>query len=194
MNVQIRAGPLRLYFYFPQDLLEQHQLLEVGGNTVRLVTLACAQPWLLHSVQLRDPEGLDRHQEDTQTSHAEGLTPESGTPSTKRPASPETDSFQDPPAKRPTLQDVRGALSEPETWAPSLPVAPEDIGVVGPPPVAEQDDQDDVGIPSSSNHELPGALGCQTKLLEGPEDPRGTELPTLCSPRGQRGFCVGGRF
>uniref|UniRef100_A0A8C8RN74 General transcription factor IIIC subunit 1 n=1 Tax=Pelusios castaneus TaxID=367368 RepID=A0A8C8RN74_9SAUR len=37
-----------------QDLLKMEQVLEVGGNTVRLVTVTFAKPWLLHSVRLKN--------------------------------------------------------------------------------------------------------------------------------------------
>ncbi|XP_027718537.1 general transcription factor 3C polypeptide 1 isoform X3 [Vombatus ursinus] len=39
-----------------QDLLALHQVLEVGGNTARLVAMIFAQPWLLHSVRLKNKE------------------------------------------------------------------------------------------------------------------------------------------
>ncbi|KAM9096261.1 general transcription factor 3C polypeptide 1 isoform X3 [Sarcophilus harrisii] len=39
-----------------QDLVALHQVLEVGGNTVRLVAMSFAQPWLLHSVRLKNKE------------------------------------------------------------------------------------------------------------------------------------------
>ncbi|XP_001369962.2 general transcription factor 3C polypeptide 1 [Monodelphis domestica] len=39
-----------------QDLLILHQVLEVGGNTVRLVAMSSAHPWLLHSVRLKNKE------------------------------------------------------------------------------------------------------------------------------------------
>uniref|UniRef100_A0A8C3RRM9 General transcription factor IIIC subunit 1 n=1 Tax=Chelydra serpentina TaxID=8475 RepID=A0A8C3RRM9_CHESE len=39
-----------------QDLLKMEQVLEVGGNTVRLVAMTFAKPWLLYSVCLKNKE------------------------------------------------------------------------------------------------------------------------------------------
>uniref|UniRef100_A0A8B9FMC2 General transcription factor IIIC subunit 1 n=1 Tax=Amazona collaria TaxID=241587 RepID=A0A8B9FMC2_9PSIT len=44
-----------------QDLIEMHQVLEVGGHTVRLVAIVFAKPWLLHSICLKDkPDDSDQ--------------------------------------------------------------------------------------------------------------------------------------
>ncbi|NXY47646.1 TF3C1 factor, partial [Ceuthmochares aereus] len=44
-----------------QDLLEMQQVLEVGGNTIRLVAIVFAKPWLLHSVRLKNkPDDSDQ--------------------------------------------------------------------------------------------------------------------------------------
>uniref|UniRef100_H0WHE0 Ral transcription factor IIIC subunit 1 n=2 Tax=Otolemur garnettii TaxID=30611 RepID=H0WHE0_OTOGA len=113
-----------------QALLEQHQVLEVGGNTIRLVAMASAHPWLLHSVRLKDKEEeSDSQREDhlarplegpfSEDNPPEGVVPPCQVPqSIKRSASwtnqsGETDaeSTQEPPAKRPALQDVCLALS-----------------------------------------------------------------------------------
>ncbi|XP_067407291.1 general transcription factor 3C polypeptide 1 isoform X2 [Emydura macquarii macquarii] len=40
-----------------QDLLKMEQVLEVGGNTVRLIAVTFAKPWLLHSVCLKNNGG-----------------------------------------------------------------------------------------------------------------------------------------
>uniref|UniRef100_A0A8C3RQ57 General transcription factor IIIC subunit 1 n=1 Tax=Chelydra serpentina TaxID=8475 RepID=A0A8C3RQ57_CHESE len=40
-----------------QDLLKMEQVLEVGGNTVRLVAMTFAKPWLLYSVCLKNKGG-----------------------------------------------------------------------------------------------------------------------------------------
>uniref|UniRef100_A0A8C0G4U2 Ral transcription factor IIIC subunit 1 n=1 Tax=Chelonoidis abingdonii TaxID=106734 RepID=A0A8C0G4U2_CHEAB len=40
-----------------QDLLKMEQVLEVGGNTVRLVAMTYAKPWLLYSVCLKNKSG-----------------------------------------------------------------------------------------------------------------------------------------
>ncbi|XP_037669883.1 general transcription factor 3C polypeptide 1 isoform X2 [Choloepus didactylus] len=187
-----------------QDLLERHQVLEVGGNTVRLVTMASAQPWLLHSVHLKGSEDADSQREgsparplegpSSEESPSEGQAPPSqGPQSTKRCASSastdpasqgrETDSesIQEPPAKKPMLQDVRLAPSPglragegAETQVPALPVTPKDTGEGGPPPgalEAGQEDQEDVGTPSSPGQEQ---LSCWAELPEGCEDPRGS--------------------
>uniref|UniRef100_A0A9L0R956 Ral transcription factor IIIC subunit 1 n=1 Tax=Equus caballus TaxID=9796 RepID=A0A9L0R956_HORSE len=187
----------RTFADYVQDLLEQNQVLEVGSNTVRLVTMASAQPWLLHSVQLK------RREDDAGTHQARPLEgpsskdgpserqapPPQGPRSTKRRASTDaarqswganSEGTQKPPAKRPTLQDVRLAPSpEPraakgaETHAPALPIAPEDTGAREPSPGASeagQEDQEGLGVPSSPGQEQ---LSCQAQLPEGSEDPRG---------------------
>ncbi|NWS75896.1 TF3C1 factor, partial [Crotophaga sulcirostris] len=49
-----------------QDLLEMQQVLEVGGNAVRLVAIVFAKPWLLHSVRLKNkPDDSDQPDADT---------------------------------------------------------------------------------------------------------------------------------
>ncbi|NWH66888.1 TF3C1 factor, partial [Geococcyx californianus] len=49
-----------------QDLLEMQQVLEVGGNAVRLVAIVFAKPWLLHSVRLKNkPDDSDQQGTDT---------------------------------------------------------------------------------------------------------------------------------
>ncbi|XP_015265433.1 PREDICTED: general transcription factor 3C polypeptide 1 [Gekko japonicus] len=40
-----------------QDLLDLEQVLELGGNSTRLVARKCAGPWLLHSVPLEEDVG-----------------------------------------------------------------------------------------------------------------------------------------
>ncbi|XP_057604744.1 general transcription factor 3C polypeptide 1 isoform X2 [Hippopotamus amphibius kiboko] len=194
----------RTFTDYVQDLLEQQQVLEVGGNTTRLVAMASAEPWLLHSVRLKDKEeGADPQREDPQARPPEGppseddpperqAPPSQGPASTKRRASwastdadsqgggTDPESAQEPPAKRPRLQDARSAPSpgpraeeEPETQVPALPTAPEDTGIREPPPEASeagQEDQEGVGAPSSPGQ---GQLSCQAQPPEGPEDPRG---------------------
>ncbi|XP_004439572.1 PREDICTED: general transcription factor 3C polypeptide 1 [Ceratotherium simum simum] len=193
----------RTFTDYVQDLLERNQVLEVGGNTARLVTMASAQPWLLHSVQLKGEEDTDAQREDPQARPLEGPSskdglaerqapPPQGPRSTKRRASwastdaasqsggTDSESTQNPPAKRPMLQDVRLAPSPgpraeegPETQAPALPVAPEDTGAREPPPgavEAGQEDQEGIAVPSSPGQEQ---LSCQAQLPEGSEDARG---------------------
>lgn len=160
-------------------------MVEVGGNTVRLVAMASAQPWLLHSVRLKGKkEDVDAQREDPRSPR-----------STKRRASwtssdvahqgGETDleSPQKPPAKRPALQDVRLALSprpraeeEPEAPAPAPPAAPGDAGVKEPAPgalEAGREFQENLRAASPLGQE---PLSCQAQLPEGSEDPRGTSL------------------
>lgn len=185
-------------------------MLEVGGNSVRLVTTASAQPWLLHSVRMRGKEDdAETQREDPQARPPEGPSseddpgrqaPSQGSQGSKRraswastdPAVPsgETDpeSAQRPPAKRPTLQDVRlgpspRAEEGAETPAPALPVAPEDTGAGDPLPgasEARQEDQEGVGVPGSTGQEQ---LSCQAQLPEGSEDARGTEPCSTPRPR-----------
>ncbi|XP_003795798.1 general transcription factor 3C polypeptide 1 [Otolemur garnettii] len=189
-----------------QALLEQHQVLEVGGNTIRLVAMASAHPWLLHSVRLKDKEEeSDSQREDhlarplegpfSEDNPPEGVVPPCQVPqSIKRSASwtnqsGETDaeSTQEPPAKRPALQDVCLALSpepgaeeEVETQALVLSPAPEDT--VG-------EDQETVGLSSSLGQEQ---LSCQAQLPESSEDPKGlaeSSGPSCLSQAAREGDC-----
>uniref|UniRef100_A0A9L0IWV0 Ral transcription factor IIIC subunit 1 n=1 Tax=Equus asinus TaxID=9793 RepID=A0A9L0IWV0_EQUAS len=209
----------RTFSDYVQDLLEQNQVLEVGSNTVRLVTMASAQPWLLHSVQLkRREDDACNHQArplegpSSKDSPSERQAPPlQGPRSTKRRASTDaarqsvganSEGTQKPPAKRPTLQDVRLAPSpEPraaegaETHAPALPIAPEDTGAREPSPGASeagQEDQEGLGVPSSPGREQ---LSCQAQLPEGSEDPRGTEScpPLSAQERDCESICFIGR-
>lgn len=184
-------------------------MLEVGGNSVRLVTMASAQPWLLHSVRLRGKEeDAETQREDPQArapeepsseDDLERQAPPQGSQGSKRRASwastnpaissGETDPecAQRPPAKRPTLQDLRlgpspRAEEGAEMLAPALPVAPEDPGAGDPLPgasEARQEDQEEVGVPSSTGQEQ---LSYQAQLPEGSEDARGTEPVPLPGP------------
>uniref|UniRef100_A0A8C9ERQ9 General transcription factor IIIC subunit 1 n=1 Tax=Pavo cristatus TaxID=9049 RepID=A0A8C9ERQ9_PAVCR len=55
-----------------QDLIEMQQVLEVGGNSIRLVAIVFAKPWLLHSVcPMSKPE--DAGQQSADTALSEGL-------------------------------------------------------------------------------------------------------------------------
>ena len=164
--------------------------MEVGGNTVRLVTMASAQPWLLHSMRLRDmevdtkasgddsqsrlPEGpsIEDH-----TSEGAAVPPVSSHSTKKRPHCPETDAEEATrlPAKKPTLQDVRvaasprpGAEEQAEAQAPAQLAAPDDADAGGP----RQENQENVGVSGLEQ------LGCEFQLPEGSEDPRGTDLNT----------------
>lgn len=175
----------RTFLDYIQDLLEQEQVMEVGGNTVRLVTMASAQPWLLHSMRLRDmevdtkasgddsqsrlPEGpsIEDH-----TSEGAAVPPVSSHSTKKRPHCPETDAEEATrlPAKKPTLQDVRvaasprpGAEEQAEAQAPAQLAAPEDADAGGP----RQENQENVGVSGLEQ------LGCEFQLPEGSEDPRG---------------------
>ncbi|EPY79532.1 general transcription factor IIIC, polypeptide 1 [Camelus ferus] len=206
----------RTFTDYVQDLLEQHQVLEVGGNTARLVTMASAHPWLLHSVRLKGKEEeADPAREDPQARPPEGppgedgpsegqAPPSQGPRAAKRRASwastdaarqgegADPERAQMPPAKRPTLQDVRSAPGpgprveeEPETRAPALPAAPEDPGMREPPPGASEAGQEDLeclGVPSSPGQEQ---MSCQAQLPEGPEDPRGLTDSSAASSRSQ---------
>ncbi|XP_051844236.1 general transcription factor 3C polypeptide 1 [Antechinus flavipes] len=53
---KIASERTRTLAEYIQDLVVLHQVLEVGGNTVRLVAMIFAQPWLLHSVRLKNKE------------------------------------------------------------------------------------------------------------------------------------------
>ncbi|XP_076997566.1 general transcription factor 3C polypeptide 1 isoform X2 [Tamandua tetradactyla] len=192
-----------------QDLLEQHQVLEVGGNTVRLVTMAFAQPWLLHSVRLKsNEEDADSQRDSPQARPPEGPSSEDssferqappfpGPQSTKRrtsSAEADSESIQEPPTKKPTLQDVRLVPSPrprveegTETQVPALPVAPKDTGGRDPPPgalEAGQEDQENVGTPGIQGQEQ---LSSQDELLEGCEDPRGCTESSVAGSISQTG-------
>lgn len=173
--------------------------MEVGGNTVRLVAMASAQPWLLPSMRLRDMETDTKASgDDSQSRLPEGSSiedhtsegtagpPASSHSTKKRPycsiQSPETDAEEATrlPAKKPTLQDVHvaasprpGAEEQTEAQASAQLAAPEDAGVG----VPRQENQENVGVSGLEQ------LGCEFQLPEGSEDPRGTDLntsPILC--------------
>ncbi|XP_008564836.1 PREDICTED: general transcription factor 3C polypeptide 1 [Galeopterus variegatus] len=172
----------RKFTDYIQDLLERHQVLEVGGNTIRLVAMASAHPWLLHLVRLKGKEDADAQREDTQARPPEGPSSKDGPPveqalafqgprSAKRRSSqsrqPDAESAQKPPAKKPTLQDLRsGPTLRPraeegaESQALAAPLAPADTAAGG----AGKEDQEGVRAPSSSG---------QQQLPEVSEDPRG---------------------
>ncbi|XP_069860386.1 general transcription factor 3C polypeptide 1 isoform X1 [Dipodomys merriami] len=110
---------------YVQELLEQQQVLEVGGNTVRLVAAAHADPWLLHSVRPRDEEEQATPRKQAQPPESPG--PAHSPPGGKRRAhldgqsgDPCARDARSPPAKRPTLQDVRLA-SAPENTGAGVP-------------------------------------------------------------------------
>lgn len=204
----------RTFTDYVQDLLKQHQVLEVGSNSVRLVTMASARPWLLHSVRPKGKEeNTDTQREDPQARPPEGPSieddpterqapPPQGSQSSKRRASwastdpagqsgeTDSESTQKPPAKRPTLQDVRlgpspRAEEEAETLPPVLPVALEDSCAGEPLPEASearQEDQECVGVPGSPGQEL---LSCQAQLPEGSEDTRGSAESSAASSLSQ---------
>ncbi|XP_075420767.1 general transcription factor 3C polypeptide 1 isoform X2 [Tenrec ecaudatus] len=213
----------RTFSDYVQDLLEQHQVLEVGGNTIRLVAMASAEPWLLHSVRLKGrEEDAEAPREDPQTRPLEGApsegsplerqaTPPQGPRGTKRGngwASPSSsESTQPPPAKRPALQagcfpSSLGRRTEagPQPGAPALLAAPEDTGPGEPPLGAletQQEDQDDDPGPSSPGQEH---LSYQTQLAEGCEDPRGvaegsaaSSLSQMAQERDGESICFIGR-
>lgn len=166
--------------------------MEVGGNTVRLVAMASAQPWLLPSMRLRDMEmDTKASGDDSQSRLPEGSSiedhtsegaagpPVSSHSTKKRPycsiQSPETDAEEATrlPAKKPTLQDVRAAASprpgaeeQTEAQASAQLAAPEDACVGAP----RQESQENVGVSDLEQ------LGCEFQLPEGSEDPRGIDL------------------
>ncbi|XP_023596774.1 general transcription factor 3C polypeptide 1 isoform X1 [Trichechus manatus latirostris] len=191
----------RTFTDYVQDLLEQHQVLEVGGNTVRLVTMASAEPWLLHSVRPKGKEeDAESQREDPQARPPEGPFSE-GSPferqaslpqghwSTKRRASwastdstspSSSESVQPPPAKRPALQGLRStpsvgprAEAGPETRAPALPAAPEDTEAREPPPGTSEAGQEDQEDVTEPSSPGQEQLSCQAQLPGGCEDPRG---------------------
>ncbi|XP_006896693.1 PREDICTED: general transcription factor 3C polypeptide 1 [Elephantulus edwardii] len=184
----------RTFTDYVQDLLEHRQVLEVGGNTVRLVTMAFSGPWLLHSVQLKDrEEDVQSPREDLQARPPGGPSGESSpferqTPflqspqRLKRPASwasSDTTSTHSPgddlqpPAKRPAFHSVCVSPSSrlradagPETRVPALPAAPEDMGARNAPPGASDAEQEDQeGFVEPSS---PGQeqLSCQVRNCE----------------------------
>ncbi|KAM4829869.1 general transcription factor 3C polypeptide 1 [Thomomys bottae] len=146
---------------YVQELLEQQQVLEVGGNTVRLVATAHADPWLLHSVRPRMEEEPATPRKHTPPRCPEGPDPALSPLSGKRRAQlasqssdPGAEDSLSPPAKRPTLQDVRLAST------------PENTGVGGP----GQEGQEAAGTPCVPG---PEQLSCQVHSPEDAADPRG---------------------
>ncbi|XP_048189267.1 general transcription factor 3C polypeptide 1 isoform X4 [Perognathus longimembris pacificus] len=142
-----------------QELLEQQQVLEVGGNTVRLVAAAHADPWLLHSVRPRGEEEHTTPRKHAQDQHPEG--PAHSPPSGKRRAhlssqssDPGAEDTSSPPTKRPTLQDVR------------LTSAPENVGARGP----GQEGQEAASAPDAPGPEQPS---CQAPSVEDAGGPTG---------------------
>uniref|UniRef100_A0A8C2U2F0 Ral transcription factor IIIC subunit 1 n=1 Tax=Coturnix japonica TaxID=93934 RepID=A0A8C2U2F0_COTJA len=64
-----------------QDLIEMQQVLEVGGNSVRLVAIVFAKPWLLHTVCPMDkPEDSSQQCADTALSEVQQDLPGSSSP------------------------------------------------------------------------------------------------------------------
>ncbi|RLW01586.1 hypothetical protein DV515_00008012 [Chloebia gouldiae] len=57
---QVEAERSRSLEQYIQDLIEMQQVLEVGGHTVRLVSIVFAKPWLLHSVCLKKAEDAEQ--------------------------------------------------------------------------------------------------------------------------------------
>ncbi|XP_042826828.1 general transcription factor 3C polypeptide 1 isoform X1 [Panthera tigris] len=173
----------RTFADYVQDLLEYHQVVEVGGNTVRLVAMASAQPWLLHSVRLKGKkEDADAQREDHRSPRsAKRRASWTSSDVAREGGDTDLESPQKPPAKRPALQDVRLALSprpraeeEPEALAPAPPAAPGDAGVKEPAPGAPeagQEFQENLRAASPLGQE---PLSCQAQLPEGSEDPRGS--------------------
>ncbi|KAM5197952.1 general transcription factor 3C polypeptide 1 isoform 1-T1 [Hipposideros larvatus] len=206
----------RTFADYVQDLLEQRQVLEVGGNSIRLVTVAAAQPWLLHSVRLKQKEEeTDAQREKSQARPPEGPSseddpakrqapPPQGSQGSKRRASwasadsaspsveADPESAQKPPAKRPTLQDVRlglgpgpGAEEGTGMPAPALSIAPEDAGAEEPlsgASEAQQEDQDGIRVPGSPGRE---PLSCPAQLPEGSEDARGSAESSVAGSTSQ---------
>nr|XP_012320038.1 general transcription factor 3C polypeptide 1 [Aotus nancymaae] len=178
------GGRTRTFADCVQALLEQQQVLEVGGNTVRLVAIGSAWPWLLHSVRLKDREE-DTHaqREDPQARPLEGSSSQDGPPEGQAPPSHSprgtkryaiwASEIGETPAKRSALQDSNlapslgpGAEDWAEAQAPSPPPALEDTAAVE----AVQEDQEGAGEFSSPGQEQ---LSGQAQPPEGTDDPRG---------------------
>ncbi|NWR76120.1 TF3C1 factor, partial [Centropus unirufus] len=63
---EVGPGHTRSLEQYIQDLIELQQVVEVGGNAVRLVAIVFAKPWLLHSVRLKNqPDGSDKQGADS---------------------------------------------------------------------------------------------------------------------------------
>ncbi|KAK2101512.1 General transcription factor 3C polypeptide 1 [Saguinus oedipus] len=110
------GGRTRTFADCVQALLEQQHVLEVRGNSVCLVAIGSAWPWLLHSVRLKDREE-DAHaqREDPQARTLEGSLSQDGPPEGQTPPSHSPQGTKryaiwaseigETPAKRPALQD-----------------------------------------------------------------------------------------
>nr|XP_044987786.1 general transcription factor 3C polypeptide 1 [Jaculus jaculus] len=170
---KIADGYTKTFLGYVQDLLRWKQVLEVGGNTVRLVAMASAHPWLLHSVRLRSTEEASQARgsegPSSEDNPSEGLAGASRSPhNTKRRrcASQSSDIDVDGvprlPAKRPALQDMCMATSPRSGPEQAL----RDMGL-------GQEDQEGIG---------PDQLSCELQLPEeGSEDPRGLMESSLAS-------------
>lgn len=203
----------RAFADYVQDLLERHQVLEVGANSIRLVAMAFAQPWLLHSVQLKGKEeDPDAQREDPQARPLEGTSsedspaerqapPPQGSQASKRRASwasadlacqsgeASSESAQKPPAKRPALQDVRlGASPRAEQRAETpafVPPAAGDTGSGEPLPGAWEARQEDHDVVRVPGSPGREQQGCQPHLPEGSEDTRGVAEGSVASSLSQ---------
>uniref|UniRef100_A0A8C0G6L0 Ral transcription factor IIIC subunit 1 n=1 Tax=Chelonoidis abingdonii TaxID=106734 RepID=A0A8C0G6L0_CHEAB len=105
-----------------QDLLKMEQVLEVGGNTVRLVAMTYAKPWLLYSVCLKNKSGGAGLQGKDSITHLD-LQQNSQQPEPKERVASSREEGQPGEVLRPvvkTAEDVSVAANEEEGQIPSF--------------------------------------------------------------------------
>ncbi|XP_061082506.1 general transcription factor 3C polypeptide 1 [Conger conger] len=89
--MEVQDGRTRTFHQYLRDLVNLEEVLEVGGNSVRMVAVKYAEPWLVH---IHTPERMAAKSED--------LPSQKATPR-KRSLPQEGEEQQVPPSKRPTL-------------------------------------------------------------------------------------------
>uniref|UniRef100_A0A8C0ILH9 Ral transcription factor IIIC subunit 1 n=1 Tax=Chelonoidis abingdonii TaxID=106734 RepID=A0A8C0ILH9_CHEAB len=107
-----------------QDLLKMEQVLEVGGNTVRLVAMTYAKPWLLYSVCLKNKSGGAGLQGKDSITHldlqqnSQQPEPKERVASSREEGQPEQDKANS--EEQETAEDVSVAANEEEGQIPSF--------------------------------------------------------------------------
>uniref|UniRef100_A0A674I6T5 Ral transcription factor IIIC subunit 1 n=1 Tax=Terrapene triunguis TaxID=2587831 RepID=A0A674I6T5_9SAUR len=107
-----------------QDLLKMEQVLEVGGNTVRLVAMTFAKPWLLYSVCLKNKVGGAGLQGKDSVTHldlqqnSQQPEPKRGMASSREEGQPEQDKANS--EEQETAVDDSVAANEEERQMPSF--------------------------------------------------------------------------
>ncbi|XP_041133837.1 general transcription factor 3C polypeptide 1-like isoform X2 [Polyodon spathula] len=88
-------GRTRTFSQYLQDLINLEEVLEVGGNVLRIVAIEYVDPWLLHITAPRQPQRDEQSQQDVSTSRKRRLEecdPGKEAPASKRAALEDGDS------------------------------------------------------------------------------------------------------